>query len=153
MFRILHLATFILPSSLLLSSLLPPPSPPHSHLPSSISLTTCFIFRLPTPCPFVLFLSLSFQHLLITPCLPVLTLTTYHSVPCDSVSHFLHSSYYPICCITPSPVVYKSFQLVAISLACNCHCSCVSYHSLFLLINLPLTIQSPCVSPACLCQN
>ena len=55
--------------------ILHPPSLPHYHLPFSIPLTTCSIFHLPTPCPFVLFLSLSFQHLFITPCLPMLTLT------------------------------------------------------------------------------
>ena len=62
----------------------------------------------------VQFLSLFSQHLFITPCLPVPTLTTYYSVPCDSVSHFLHSPYYLICHITLSTVVYKSFQLVSI---------------------------------------
>ena len=86
-----------------------PLSLPHSHLPSSIPLTTCSIFHLLTPCPFVMFLSLSFQHLFITPCLPIPTLSTQHSVPCDSVSHFLHSPHYPIHHITLSPVVYKSF--------------------------------------------
>ena len=88
---------------------------PLSHLLSSISLTTCSVSCILTPCPFVLLLSLSFQHLSITPCLPIPTLSTYYSVPCDSVSHFLHSPYYPVCHITPSPVVSKSFQLVVIS--------------------------------------
>ena len=55
--------------------------------------------------PFVLFLSLSSWHPFISPCLLIPTLTTYYSVPCESVSHFLHSPYYPIHCITLSPVV------------------------------------------------
>ena len=67
---------------------------PHFCLLSSIPLTTCSIFCLLTPCSFVLFLSLPFQHLFITPCLPIPTLTTYHSVSCDTVSHFLHSPHY-----------------------------------------------------------
>ena len=69
-------------------------------------------------CP-ILFLSS--QHPFITPCLSVPTSSTLHSVPCDSVSHFLHSLYYPICHTTPSLVIYKSFQLVVYSLASNCH--------------------------------
>ena len=76
-----------------------PPSPhhsitPRSYLPPSIYLTTCPVFRLLTHFPLVLFLPLSSQHPFITPCLPILTVTTYHSVPCDSVSHFLRSPYY-----------------------------------------------------------
>ena len=36
------------------------------------------------------------------------------------MSHLLHSPYYPARHTTPSLVVYKSFQLVVYSLACNC---------------------------------
>ena len=74
----------------------------HSVLLSSItlvsvlclSLTTCSVFPSSDSLPLCSILFLSSQHLSITPCLPVLTLTSYHSVPCDSVSHFLHSLYY-----------------------------------------------------------
>ena len=66
-------------------------------------------------------LLLSSQHLFITPCLPILTSSTLLFVPCDIVSHFLHSLYYPIHCPTLSLVNYKSCQLVVYSLACNCH--------------------------------
>ena len=103
------------PSSLC-PSILHPLSISILHHPSfpSVSLTTCSVSCTLTPCPFVLFLSLSSQHPSITPCLPIPTLSTWHSVPCDSVSHFLHSPYYPVCHITLSPVIYKSFQLVVI---------------------------------------
>ena len=54
------------------------------------------------------------QHPFITPCLPIPTLSTLHSISCDSMSHFLHSPYYRICCTSPSLVVFKSFKLVVI---------------------------------------
>ena len=38
-------------------------------------------------CSFVPFLLLFFHHLFIIPCLPFLTLSTQHLIPCDSVSH------------------------------------------------------------------
>ena len=89
---------------------------------SSITLSSLLSISLsPNSLPLCPVLSLSSQHLFITPCLPILTLSTLHSIPCDSVSHFLHSPYYPVRCPTLSLVVYKSFQLVVYSLACNCH--------------------------------
>ena len=94
---------------------------PHSCPPSSITLSSLLSVSLSFgSLPLHSTLSLSSEHPFITPCLPVLTLSTLHSVPCDSVSHFLHSPYYPVCRTTPSIVVYKSFQLVVYSLACNC---------------------------------
>ena len=75
-------------------------------------------------------------------------------VPCDSMSHFLHSLYYPICCTSPSLVVYKSFQLVVYSLACNCHpllftqsplsLPLVSYH---LSPDNTIPLCLPCLTP------
>ena len=52
------------------------------------------IFHVLTLCSFVAFLFLSLHHLSITPCLPSLFWTTYHIIPCDSVSHFyiLHTT-------------------------------------------------------------
>ena len=102
-------------------------------------------------------LFLSFQHPFITPSLPVPTSSTLHSIPCDSVSHFLHSPYYPTRHTTLSLVVYKSFRLVVYSLACNC-CPLLPTQSplslpLVFYQSSPLTIQSPCVSPAWLLQN
>ena len=75
----------------------------------------------PNSLPLYSILLLSSQHLFLTPCLPVLTSSTLHSVPCNSVSHFLHSPYYPVCRPTLSLVVYKSFQFVVYPSACNCH--------------------------------
>ena len=146
----------------------------HSILPSSIPCPPSTLHHLITPSP--LFLSsiihlshhlfhisifwlcsvlfLSSQHLSITPCLPVPTLTTYYSGPCDSVSHFLHSPYYPIHHTTPSLVVYKSFWLVVHSLACNCCYSVSSIFTpspLFLPVILPpnntIPLCLPCLSP------
>ena len=70
------------------------------------------VYMSPNSLPLHSILLLSSQHLFITPCLPIPTLSTFHSILCDSVSHFLHSLYYPVCCPTPSLVVYKSFQLL-----------------------------------------
>ena len=112
-------------------SVLHPPS--LVHLPSSITLSLCHpcscppsssllsVSMYPNSLPLRSILSLSSRHPFITPCLPIPTLSTLHSIPCDSLSHFLHSPYYPIHHPTPSLVVYKSFQLVVYSLACNCH--------------------------------
>ena len=62
------------PPSILCHLITPLPLIPIFHL--LFSLTTCPIFCLPTPCSFVLFLSLSSQHPFITPCLSFLTLST-----------------------------------------------------------------------------
>ena len=73
-----------------------------AHLPSSVTSSflssvfhpfiTCSIFHFLTPCPFVLFLSLLFQHLFITPCLPIPTLFVYSTFCplwlCESFSTF-----------------------------------------------------------------
>ena len=65
---------------------------PHSCPPSSITLSSLLSISLtPNSLPLHSILSLSSQHLFITPCLPIPTLSTLHSVPCDSVSYFLHS--------------------------------------------------------------
>ena len=77
------------------------------HLPSfifcpSIHTSFTFVFYIPSLCSFVPFLLLSFHHL---SSLPFPTLTTQHSIPCDSVSQLLHSPYYTILHITLSPVV------------------------------------------------
>ena len=128
---------------------------PHSHPPSSVSLSPLVsYFYLPTPCPFVLFYSylLNIHSLLLASTfqlclLNILSLVTLWVIFC-------------ILCTTLSLVVYKSFQLVIYSLACNC-CSFVitlSPPSLPLvpypsLLFSPLTIQSPCVSAACLLWN
>ena len=94
---------------------------PHSHPPSSVTLSSLLSVSLsPNSLPLHSILFLSSQHLFITPCLPILILSTLHSIPCDSTSHFLHSPYYPACHTTPSLVVHKSFWLVVYSLACNC---------------------------------
>ena len=82
--------SFCFPSSIL-----------HSYFDSSF---TYFCIPYSALCSFVPFLLLSFHHLSIIPCLPFPTLTTWHSIPCDSVSHFLHSLYYTIHRITPSLV-------------------------------------------------
>ena len=136
MFYLFHclqpLSSVLCPLSTFLSFILHPlstfhPPPLHHsvtlvpilHLPSPSSLLS--ISLSPNSLPLHSILFLSSQHLFITPCLPVPTLSTLHSVPCDYVSHFLHSPYYPVCCTSPSLVVYKSFQLVVYSLACNCH--------------------------------
>ena len=67
------------------------------------------------------------------------------------MSHVLHSPYYPIHHITPSPVVYKSYPLVVSSSACNCHYFFVSYYSLSLPVILPpentIPLCLPCLSP------
>ena len=63
------------------------------HIPYSISMLLCSVSIL------------SLHHLSIIPHLPSPSLTTQHFVPCDSASHILHSPYYPIHCITLSPVV------------------------------------------------
>ena len=110
------------PSSTILSSITLSLHHPHSCPLSSVTLSPLLFVSLSSnSLPLHPILLLSSQHLLITPCLPVLTSSTLHSVPCDSVSHFLHSPYYPTCLATPSIVVYKSFWLVVYSLACNCH--------------------------------
>ena len=79
------------------------------HLPSSVHTSICHlltsVFCIPLLCSFVPFLSLSSHHLSIILCLPFPTLTTQHFIPCDSVSHLLHSPYYTICHTTPSLVV------------------------------------------------
>ena len=111
------------------------------HIPYSISMPLCSISIL------------SLHHLSIIPRLPSPSLTTQHFVSCDSASHFLHSSYYPVHCITLSPIVYKSLWLVVSSLACNCHYLTLLIVFCPFLSFSPLTIQSPCVSPACLLQN
>ena len=84
----------------------PPFCPPSFSFPSSVlrhPLITSFHILSSNSLPLHSILFLSSQHLFITPCLPILTLSTLHSVPCDSVSHsyILHT--------TPSLVVYKSF--------------------------------------------
>ena len=63
-----HLSTFHPPSPLFPSSIL--------HL----SLTTCSIFPSSDSLPLCSILFLSSRHPFTTPCLPVPTLTTYHSV-------------------------------------------------------------------------
>ena len=69
---------------------------------------------------------------------------------CESFSTF---SILPVHHITSRPVVYKSLWLVVISFACNC-CYLTSFLVPYpFLLFSPLTIQSPCVSPACLLQN
>ena len=63
-----------------------------SHPLSSITLSSFLSISLSSnsfPLHSILFLSS--QYPFITPCLPILTLPTLHSVPCGYVSHFLHS--------------------------------------------------------------
>ena len=106
-------ATSVTPSSIPPSLVHLPSCHPHSRPLSSITLSSLLSISLsPNSLPLYSILLLSSQHLFITPCLPISTLSTLHSVPCDSVSHFLHSLYYPVCHPTPSLVVYKSFRLV-----------------------------------------
>ena len=81
---------------------------PSSNLHSYFDLSFTY-FHIPysTLCSFVLFLLLSFRHLSIIPCLPCLTLTTQHLIPCDSVSPLLHSPYYSeSCSIKLFPILY-----------------------------------------------
>ena len=132
--------------SVTLIPILHPPSPSHHFFPYLCLLTPCLSIPFYSYFPNICSLPLAspFQHL-----------STLHSVPCDSVSHFLHSPYYPVCHTTPSLVVYKSFQLVVYSLACNCcpllltqsppSLPLVSYHSPPLDNTIPLCL--PCLSP------
>ena len=121
---------------------------PSSHHPSSITLSSLpSISPSPNSLPLCSVLLLSSQHPFITPCLPVPTLSTLHSVPCDSVSHFIHSPYYPIHCPTPSPVVYKSFQLVVYSLACNCCPLLPTQSPINLSPDNTIPLCLPCLSP------
>ena len=118
-----HLFHFLIPSLVHLpSSITLSLHHPHSHPLSSVTLSPLLSMSLSSDslplCP-VLFLSSHYP--IITPCLPIPTLSILHSVPCDSVSHFVHSPYYSVHCTTPSIVVYKSFQLVVYSSAGNCH--------------------------------
>ena len=76
-------------------------------------LITYFHILCSVLCSFVPFLLLSFYHLSIIPCLAFPTLTTYHSIPCDSVSHLFtfsilhHSLYYSKpCSIKFFPILY-----------------------------------------------
>ena len=147
-----NLCHFILcPLSLvhLLSSVTSSLCHPHSHPPSSITLITSSVSMSPNSLPLYPVLLLSSQHPFIPPCLPILTLSTLHSVPCDSVSHFLHSLYYPICCPTLSLVVYKSFQLVVYSLACNC-CPLLPTQSPPSLPQSPINLSPDNTIPLCL---
>ena len=106
-------------------SVLHPPSPVHlSVLRHSITLSPLFpssIFHhshhffpspcLPTPClsiPFYYYLSNICSLLLASP----FRLHLSYILSLVTLSHFLHSLYYPVCCPTPSLVVYKSFRLV-----------------------------------------
>ena len=72
------------------------------HLLSSVlcsyfnSSFTYFCILYSTSCSFVPFLLSSSHHLSIIPCLPCLTLTTQHSIPCESSFTFsvIHCSPY-----------------------------------------------------------
>ena len=78
------------------------------HLPSfHPSIPTSFTFVFPYSaymflCSVSIIIFLPSVHYSL-PSFP--TLTTQHSIPCDSVSHLLHSPYYTILHITLSPVV------------------------------------------------
>ena len=124
---------------------------PHSCPLSSITLITSFYLHvsqlLASPfCPIFL---LSSQHLFITPCLTVLTLSTLYSIPCDSVSHILHSPYYPVRCPTLSLVVCKSFQFVVYPSACNC-CPLFPTQSPLSLPQSPINLSPYNTIPLCL---
>ena len=110
-------SVFHLPSSNLL--LHPMIFQTHFVFPSSIfhsisyfnSSFTYFCIPYSTLCSFVPSLLLSFQHLSIIPCLAFPTLTTWHSIPCDSVSHLFTFSilhcllyYYKSCSIKFFPI-------------------------------------------------